>query len=235
MRCFMRSVLISCKTKQVVFGIVVILFSSLTPFPEVKCASLPKRLQPVILNDDGTFSLLPFNTIDDIFYPSTSNQDNHNKINRVRGPLMMKKKYWPTMNKRQENRNNFEAESQLPSRLVKIIQDTDFFRRLLDSGMLNADYEDQAGDYDKAPNNRASHRETNTLMQKPIPHKQVMQEKRHGGGSGCLFHGGLAHNCDYKDLVGAVDETYYWGSDLSPGKKKRKKREIPHSDNGVEI
>ena len=37
-------------------------------------------------------------------------------------------------------------------------------------------------------------------------------------GSGCLFHGGLAHNCDYKDLVGAVDEADHWGSDLSPGK-----------------
>ena len=40
--------------------------------------------------------------------------------------------------------------------------------------------------------------------------------KRKGGG--CLFHGGLAHNCDYKDLVGAVDETDHWGSDMSPGK-----------------
>ena len=39
--------------------------------------------------------------------------------------------------------------------------------------------------------------------------------KRQGG---CLFHGGLAHNCDYKDLVGAVDEADHWGSDLSPGK-----------------
>ena len=39
-----------------------------------------------------------------------------------------------------------------------------------------------------------------------------------GGGSGCLFHAGLAHNCDYKDLVGAVDETDHWSSDIAPGK-----------------
>ena len=43
-----------------------------------------------------------------------------------------------------------------------------------------------------------------------------LYRKRKGGG--CLFHGGLAHNCDYKDLVGAVDETDHWGSDMSPGK-----------------
>ena len=45
---------------------------------------------------------------------------------------------------------------------------------------------------------------------------QLSLQKRKGGG--CLFHGGLAHNCDYKDLVGAVDETDHWGSDMSPGK-----------------
>ena len=42
--------------------------------------------------------------------------------------------------------------------------------------------------------------------------------KRRGGGGGCMFHAGLAHNCDYKDLIGAIDETDFWGSDMSPGK-----------------
>ena len=46
--------------------------------------------------------------------------------------------------------------------------------------------------------------------------QKILFRKRQG--SGCLFHGGLAHNCDYKDLVGAVDEADHWGSDLSPGK-----------------
>ena len=47
-------------------------------------------------------------------------------------------------------------------------------------------------------------------------YSMTFRRKRQGGG--CLFHAGLAHNCDYKDLVGAVDETDHWGSDLSPGK-----------------
>ena len=49
-----------------------------------------------------------------------------------------------------------------------------------------------------------------------ITKTDYIYRKRKGGG--CLFHGGLAHNCDYKDLVGAVDETDHWGSDMSPGK-----------------
>jgi len=37
----------------------------------------------------------------------------------------------------------------------------------------------------------------------------------------CLFHAGLAHNCDFRDVISAVNEMSYWGSDLAPGKKKR--------------
>ena len=29
-------------------------------------------------------------------------------------------------------------------------------------------------------------------------------------------------NCDYRDMVGAVDEVNHWGSDLTPGKKRRR-------------
>ena len=31
-------------------------------------------------------------------------------------------------------------------------------------------------------------------------------------------------NCDYRDMVGAVDEVNHWGSDLTPGKKRRRRR-----------
>jgi hypothetical protein len=38
-----------------------------------------------------------------------------------------------------------------------------------------------------------------------------------------MFHAGLAQNCDYKDVIGAVNEVNHWGSDLSPGKRRRKR------------
>jgi len=40
----------------------------------------------------------------------------------------------------------------------------------------------------------------------------------------CMFHAGLGQNCDYRDMVGAVDEVNHWGSDLTPGKKRRRRR-----------
>lgn len=43
--------------------------------------------------------------------------------------------------------------------------------------------------------------------------------KREGGG--CMFHAGLAHNCEYKSLVKAFDDLDHWNSFMSPGKKKR--------------
>jgi hypothetical protein len=46
-----------------------------------------------------------------------------------------------------------------------------------------------------------------------------------------MFNAGLAHNCDYRDVVGAVNEMNHWGSDLAPG--RRKKRDAGHQmDNG---
>ena len=41
-----------------------------------------------------------------------------------------------------------------------------------------------------------------------------------------MFNAGLAHNCDYRDVVGAVNEMNHWGSDLAPG--RRKKRDAGH-------
>ena len=43
--------------------------------------------------------------------------------------------------------------------------------------------------------------------------------KRRGS---CLFHAGLAHNCDYRDVIGAVNEASHWGSALAPGKKRKR-------------
>ena len=36
-----------------------------------------------------------------------------------------------------------------------------------------------------------------------------------------MFHAGLAHNCDYRSLVKALDDVDHWNSYLSPGKRKR--------------
>ena len=37
-----------------------------------------------------------------------------------------------------------------------------------------------------------------------------------------MFNAGLAHNCDYRDVVGAVNEMNHWGSDLAPGRRKKR-------------
>lgn len=47
------------------------------------------------------------------------------------------------------------------------------------------------------------------------------QPKSKRGGDGCMFHAGLAHNCDYRSLVKAFDDVDHWNSYLSPGKRKR--------------
>jgi len=38
----------------------------------------------------------------------------------------------------------------------------------------------------------------------------------------CYFNAGMSHNCDYKELVGAVDEANYWSSELTPGRRRRR-------------
>jgi len=48
----------------------------------------------------------------------------------------------------------------------------------------------------------------------PSPYKR--------GGSNCLFNGGLAHNCDYRDVIASVNDMGHWGSALSPGKRRKK-------------
>lgn len=79
------------------------------------------------------------------------------------------------------------------------------------------------------------HRPKNIPRRMATFKEQFMPEKRIGSGSGCLFHAGLAHNCDYKDLVRAVDETDHWGSDLAPGKRKRNKRAVNHLNPNIKV
>ena len=31
-------------------------------------------------------------------------------------------------------------------------------------------------------------------------------------------------NCDYRDMVGAVDEVNHWGSDMAPGRRRRRRK-----------
>ena len=50
--------------------------------------------------------------------------------------------------------------------------------------------------------------------QQPINYKRA--------NTNCLFHAGLAHNCDYRDIIASVNEMSYWGSDLAPGKRRKK-------------
>ncbi|XP_065351395.1 uncharacterized protein LOC135946877 isoform X1 [Cloeon dipterum] len=47
--------------------------------------------------------------------------------------------------------------------------------------------------------------------------KEIQHAKKR---SGCFLNGGMAHNCDLKDVVSAVDEAKYWGSYMSPGKRR---------------
>ena len=51
--------------------------------------------------------------------------------------------------------------------------------------------------------------------------------RKRGGSSSCLFNAGLAHNCDYRDVVGAVNEMNHWGSDLAPGKRRKREAGSP--------
>ncbi|CAG0886134.1 unnamed protein product [Cyprideis torosa] len=37
----------------------------------------------------------------------------------------------------------------------------------------------------------------------------------------CLFNGGMSHSCDYKDAINANQQSKYWNSMGSPGRKKR--------------
>ena len=46
----------------------------------------------------------------------------------------------------------------------------------------------------------------------------------------CYFNAGLSHSCDYKELVGAVDEANYWSSELTPGRRRR--RSVPSVKSG---
>lgn len=38
----------------------------------------------------------------------------------------------------------------------------------------------------------------------------------------CYFNAGLSHGCDYKELLRALDESTYWNSDLTPGRRRKR-------------
>ena len=51
----------------------------------------------------------------------------------------------------------------------------------------------------------------------------------------CLINGGLSHGCDYKDLMGAMEESNYWNSALSPGRRRRSAPNFAGSVKGAEL
>merc|ERR1712156_10627 len=62
---------------------------------------------------------------------------------------------------------------------------------------------------------------SNKIRQEAARRQVPVQQNYKRANTNCLFHAGLAHNCDFRDVISAVNEMSYWGSDLSPGKKKR--------------
>jgi len=62
---------------------------------------------------------------------------------------------------------------------------------------------------------------SNKIRQEAASRQIPVQQNYKRANTNCLFHAGLAHNCDFRDVISAVNEMNYWGSDLSPGKKKR--------------
>ncbi|CAL4127495.1 unnamed protein product, partial [Meganyctiphanes norvegica] len=45
----------------------------------------------------------------------------------------------------------------------------------------------------------------------------------------CSINGGLSHGCDYKDLVGAMNEKAYWAG-INPGRKRSEKEAVAPSE-----
>jgi len=43
-------------------------------------------------------------------------------------------------------------------------------------------------------------------------HINLIFSRKRAASSSCLFNAGLAHNCDYRDVIGAVNEVNHWGS-----------------------
>jgi len=62
---------------------------------------------------------------------------------------------------------------------------------------------------------------SNKIRQEAASRQIPVQQNYKRANTNCLFHAGLAHNCDFRDVISAVNEMSYWGSDLAPGKKKR--------------
>ena len=43
----------------------------------------------------------------------------------------------------------------------------------------------------------------------------------------------MSHSCDYKELMGAVDEANYWSSDQTPGRRKRRASNYAETDSNA--
>jgi len=66
---------------------------------------------------------------------------------------------------------------------------------------------------------KAHHQRKQALLQQQVlGHPKDKRGKR----GGCVLHAGLAHNCDYRDVIGAVNEMSHWGSEFAPGKRRRR-------------
>jgi len=64
---------------------------------------------------------------------------------------------------------------------------------------------------------------SNKIRQEAARRQIPVQQNFKRANTNCLFHAGLASNCDFRDVISAVNEMNYWGSDMTPGKKKRSK------------
>ncbi|CAL4068336.1 unnamed protein product, partial [Meganyctiphanes norvegica] len=45
----------------------------------------------------------------------------------------------------------------------------------------------------------------------------------------CAINGGLSHGCDYKDLIGAMNEQAYWAG-INPGRKRSEEEAVAPSE-----
>jgi len=215
-------------TQQLVVCVIIVLFLCVTYLQKVDCASLirthqqqqPQQQHPqnFIIDDDGLVLLpmTPENSNNELHHLTATNPNNHNMVTRFGD---RNEKRTPLIRKRSQNINNYGFQDRTDARyraianLAKIIPDTALLKQLLESELFHESDPELQEQRIGMP--ELGYR-TYPAIQQQNPNERFQPAKRQGG---CLFHGGLAHNCDYKDLVGAVDEADHWGSDLSPGKK----------------
>jgi len=200
---------LTCSFLRAQFAILIVLpiFSSVIHLNEVDGATLlPRQQQPTLKDGGGIFNSWPLRNNWQLLHPLSSIPNGHYKANAFEGSQRKPDHF---NQKIQEELNEYGLRQRVPHYIQNVIQDMNLLRRLLEGGFLNVDEERQID----VP---FFNRPTNTERQGLAPNELLVPAKRRG--SGCVFHGGLAHNCDYKDLVRAVDEADHWGSELSPGK-----------------